>query len=323
MKTSKHNGQTISPLQKKLVSDLRQLLSSQSLSQNQCAIRCGVSAGSLSDLLHGKRAFSAGILNRIREVLRTDKASESCFFQSVRQYRKLCHTADIVRKEALFALASGNTGIGKTTTLQRLLGSVPETYYLKIENDLTWRGLLRRIALSWGLPHIPVGYRIERLWDSMRAFTEQNFDSPPLLIIDEAEELSTSVCRKLKRLHTLTEGCMGILISAHPSLRRRLAKAAGLQADTETRCEGRPETAYMPLWRRLMQFHIPPVSFEDIETVCRQELQIQNAAVITLAQQRWTNYATMSRDIFVAASVNLPWTTMDADHFSFITSAEL
>ena len=114
---------------------------------------------------------------------------------------------------------------------------------------------------------------------------------------------------------------MGILIAAHPSLRRRLAKAACLHADTETRAEGRPETAYMPLWRRLMQIQIPPVSFDDIDKVCRQELQVQDGEVITLAQQRWTNYAVMSRDIFVAASVNLPWQSMDADNFNFIASA--
>ena len=112
-------------------------------------------------------------------------------FTSLRQYQKLIHIAQATRKNALFVLASGNTGVGKTTTMRQLYAEAPHTFYIKIEDDLTWRELLRKIAISLGIKDLP--YRTEALREAIQQRVELLANEHPLLIIDEAEELTDSV----------------------------------------------------------------------------------------------------------------------------------
>ena len=237
-------------------------------------------------------------------------------FTSLRQYQKLIHIAKATRKNALFVLASGNTGVGKTTAMRQLYAEAPHTFYIKIEDDLTWRELLRKIAISLGIKDLP--YRTEALREAIQQRVELLANEYPLLIIDEAEELTDSVARKLKRLHTLTEGQLGVLIVAHPNLRRRLARASGLNPDTGQPRSGRPETQYATLWRRLSFFDVPPVSDEDIAAICKEELRVRDNAVVALAQERWTNYGAMAKDISVAAAADMQWTELSPEDFQFI-----
>ena len=309
---TKTNGQ-ITALQGKVVTDMRELMEQKGLSQRQMAT-LGISEGSLSDLLHERRAFSGALLSKIGKVLGDLQNGESRLFTSLRQYQKMIHVADFTRQQALFSLACGNTGIGKTTAIRHIYACELYTFYSKVEDDLTWRELLAKIATALGLSHLP--YRTEALRSKLQHKVAQL--SRPLLIIDEAEELTNSVSRKLKRLHTLTEGQLGVLIVAHPELKRRLARASGLHSEGQPRA-WRLETQYATLWRRLTHFDLPPVSDEDIGKLCQQELHINDRAVVALAKERWTNYGYMARDLLVAEVAGLAWETMTTDEFQFIT----
>ena len=83
------------------------------------------------------------------------------------------------------------------------------SFYLKIEDDLSWRQLLRKIAAALGVAEIP--YYTDAMREQLQQRVEVLAASRSLLIIDEVEELANSVVRKLKRLHTLTEGQLGVL----------------------------------------------------------------------------------------------------------------
>lgn len=72
------------------------------------------------------------------------------------------------------------------------------------------RPRLRQEAMAW--------MRTQQLEEYNALTFEQHrvtqlASSRPLLIIDEADELSNAVTRKLKRLHMLTEGQLGVLIA--------------------------------------------------------------------------------------------------------------
>ena len=58
------NGQ-ITELQQRLVGDLRRLMQQKSLRQGQLAHHCGISPGSMSDLMHEKRPFSGAAPRQI------------------------------------------------------------------------------------------------------------------------------------------------------------------------------------------------------------------------------------------------------------------
>ena len=177
--------------------------------------------------------------------------------------------------------------------------------------------MLAKIAAALGLRDLP--YRTDALREILQGKVERISARRPLLVIDEAEELSDAVARKLKRLHRLTEGQLGVLILAHTHLRRRLAIAAGLHHDTGLARPGRQETQYATLWRRLTHFDLPTVSEEDIGTLCQDELHIKDRSVVALAQERWTNYGYMARDLLVADAAGLAWETITVDEFQFIT----
>ena len=127
MDTATH-GQ-IPELQRRLVGDLRQVMQKKGLTQGQMAQHCGISAGSMSDLIHEKSLFSGPLLGKLSRVLGDFMTTEGGLFTSVRQYQKMMHIAAATR------------------------------------------------------------------------------------------ELANSVARKLKRLHTLTESQLGVLIVAHPELK--------------------------------------------------------------------------------------------------------
>ena len=93
----------ISSLQGRLVADMRQLMKQKSISQAQMAMQMGISEGSLSDLMHERRAFSATMLSKIGRVLCDLQNGGSMLFTSLRQYQKMVHVAAFTRKKTLFS----------------------------------------------------------------------------------------------------------------------------------------------------------------------------------------------------------------------------
>ena len=214
----------VSALQRSLSKELRKLLERKAISQSQLAAQIGISGGSLSQILSDDRAFSDGFLSKIRRYVGDHQIAQGKLFTNIRQYQQIMHIANWTRKNGIFTLLTGHTGVGKTTAVRQINASVAHTYYIKVEDDLTWRELLRKIAVSLGVH--PVPYRTDDIRSSILSRIEATSDKHPLLIIDEAEELSDAVARKLKRLHTLTEGLLGVLIVAHTHLRTRLARGS-------------------------------------------------------------------------------------------------
>ena len=113
-------------------------------------------------------------------------------FTNIRQYQQIMHIANWTRKNGIFTLLTGHTGVGKTTAVRQINASVAQTYYIKVEDDITWRELLRKIAVSLGVR--PVPYRTDDIRSSLLSHIEATSDKHPLLIIDEAEEPIRCCC---------------------------------------------------------------------------------------------------------------------------------
>ena len=214
-----------------------------------------------------------------------------------------------VRKEQLFALVSGNTGIGKTTALKDILGRTPETFYLQIPDDCSWTNLLQQLSTACGLAVKSTSSEV-----LLKQISEQlvrRAQRQPLLIIDGAEVLSLQTFSRLKALHLSTERQTGILIVAHASLKRRMERVIQAAGTND-------ESAYMPFWRRLTHVTLPPVSPEDVKQICEKDLQVRDPEVTRVAQQYWTDYGTMNKDLLIAKRAGLDWKTMSATDFQFL-----
>ena len=124
----KQNSLQISEAQRRLVHEVRTLTGQKKLAQHTIAAACGCHRSPVSHLLKGTRSFSDEWLSRIRHALQPFMPEENLF--DVRQLRQMKYMADVIRRERLFALVSGNTGIGKTTALRDIFSRTPETFYV-------------------------------------------------------------------------------------------------------------------------------------------------------------------------------------------------
>ena len=159
-------------------------------------------------------------LSRMRHALQSFLPVENLF--DVRQQRQMRHIADVVRKERLFALVSGNTGIGKTTALRDIFSRMPDTFYLQIADDCSWKSLLQQLTKACGIAVSSPS--AEGLLRTLSDCLSQRAHRQPLLMIDGAEVLSLKTFSRLKALTVSTEGAVGILITAHVSLKKRMEK---------------------------------------------------------------------------------------------------
>ena len=303
----KRKTQIISQLQTLLSEEVRAILSQKQMKQTEIAACGGCHPDSIGKLLRGTRTFSDEWLSRMHYALQTYSPPEPLFH--VRQRRQMEHIATAVRNERLFALVSGNTGIGKTTALRDIFGRTPETFYLQITDDCSWTNLLQQLATACGLAVKSTSSEV-----LLRQISEQlvrRAQQQPLLIIDGAEVLSLQTFSRLKALHLSTERQTGILIASHVSLKKRMERAI----QTAHREE---ESSYMPFWRRLTHFTLPPVSEEDVKQICEKDLQVRDPEVTRVAQQYWTNYGTMNRDLLIAKRAEMNWHTMSANDFQFL-----
>ena len=288
--------QPISYEQQQLATDLKSLMEKKCIPQVTITSMTGLSTSTISELLNNKRAFSNAVLGKVR-VLLMDMHTSKQLFTGLRQYQQLFNMAEATRKQKLFTLAVGNTGVGKTTTVRHLYSNNPDTFYVNIDFPISWRALIRKTLHQLGVNHVP--YRSEEMIELLRNRLTQLSDKNALLIIDEAEILTTNTLFKLKSLFTLAEGQIGMLVVAHSSLKSRLAKAARVDAVTGQVLTGREETAYATMYRRLTHFTTPAVSEEDIRQLCATTLQISDKKVIARAQLLWGNYGVMAKQLSI------------------------
>ena len=303
----KRKTQIISQLQTLLAEEVRAILSQKQMKQTEIAACGGCHPDSIGKLLRGTRTFSDEWLSRLSHALQTYSPPEPLF--EVRQRRQMEHIATAVRKEQLFALVSGNTGIGKTTALKDIFRRAPSTFYLQIADDCSWTNLLQQLATACGLAVKSTSSEV--LLKQISEQLARHAQRQPLLVIDGAEVLSLRTFSRFKALHLSTERQTGILIAAHVSLKKRMERAI----QTAHRDE---ESSYMPFWRRLTHVTLPPVSEEDIKQICEKDLQVRDPEVTRVAQQYWTNYGTMNRDLLIAKRAEMNWQTMSKTDFQFL-----
>ena len=299
--------QVISQLQTLFAEEVSAILSQKQMKQTEIAACGGCHPDSIGKLLRGTRTFSDEWLNRLRHALQTYSPPEPLF--DVRQRRQMQHIATAVRNERLFALVSGNTGIGKTTALKDIFRRAPSTFYLQIADDCSWTNLLQQLATACGRAVKSTSSEV-----LLKQISEQfvrRAQRQPLLIIDGAEVLSLQTFSRLKALHLSTERQTGILIAAHVSLKRRMERVIQAAGTND-------KSAYMPFWRRLTHVTLPHVSEEDVKQICEKDLQVRDPEVTRVAQQYWTNYGTMNKDLLIAKRAGLDWKTMSTNDFQFL-----
>ena len=124
----------------------RKAMDTKGLSQQGISAITQVSTSTISEILNYKRAFGDETLQTLARALANMEGKKEVF-TSLRQFSRLQKVATRTREDQLFTLAVGNTGIGKTTTIQQLYYQAPSTtFYVNIDFQMTWTVLMREIA---------------------------------------------------------------------------------------------------------------------------------------------------------------------------------
>lgn len=283
----------------------------------------GRSAGTISDLINGKKVMSERLIAIISEKLKHYiEVKENTLVEGVSQYKYIWNTTNYCHKNPMFALLTGDTGVGKSEVLKKFTQSNKNSWIVRIDKGTSWRELLQTIAGEFGLleaegkgkNRIQKREGSAKLLEKIRSFVEVA-EELPLLIIDEAEEIPNATLRKLKNLYTATEGLLSIIICGITKTKTRIAKLAGLSS--EWLPNGKEQNEYTTFARRLKRYDVPAISFEDIKVFCIAN-GITNEKTHNYAFKKWWNYELANHIVSTANKMGLNLNTISEKAFNEI-----
>ncbi|MFE8069716.1 AAA family ATPase [Marinobacteraceae bacterium S3BR75-40.1] len=185
-------------------------------------------------------------------------------YLSERHKEALAHLMYGVQGQGGFIVITGEVGTGKTTVCRCFLDSIPEhvDVALILNPRLSARELLGTICDELGLRY-PAGASIKRLIDQLNRhlLDAHALGRHTVLIIDEAQNLSTEVLEQLRlltNLETREKKLLQIVLLGQPELQDILAQA-------ELRQLSQRVTA---------RYHLDSLSADELEAYVRYRLSV-------------------------------------------------
>jgi len=189
-------------------------------------------------------------------------------YMSEQHWEAMAHLMYGVDDDWGFVLITGEIGAGKTTLCRFLLDQMPADVEVAFITNpkVNTRELLVSICNEFRIPYAPGGQSIKELFDliSLHLIEMHAHARKSLLIIDEAQYLSTNVLDLLRLLTNLeTEDCklLRIILIGQPELRTKLA---------------RPELEQMSQ-RITARYHLGPLSKKEISSYIEHRMETAGA----------------------------------------------
>ncbi|HOX51175.1 MAG TPA: AAA family ATPase [Fibrobacteria bacterium] len=205
----------------RLHQDLKKLIESSGISQSTIAKSTGMSASVISQYLKGSYPGNiAALEERIREFLTTHREREEENMpttQEVVEIQSLKEIFSQLRRASRYrdiGMATGESGIGKTTALKEYHRRNPTTILIEADPGYTARSLAVELCEALGLDtrgnlHLMMKRIIAKLSGSGR-----------LVIIDEAEHLPYRCLELIRRIHDKAD--IGVALVGMPRLKTNL-----------------------------------------------------------------------------------------------------
>lgn len=194
---------------------LQRYMQEQGLTQGQIAKAIGKSITTVSQYLKGSyNGRTDEIDDAVARLLQRekDKVVERRFnseFVSTYAAERCLDTIGIAHAESDIAVITGAAGLGKTQALKRYVAFNPETIFIEIEPSCSPKILLKNLCQQLGLNENGLNHEL------FTRITEK-LGKNRLIIVDEAELLSTKSLEYLRRIHDLTQ--CGIVLAGMPRL---------------------------------------------------------------------------------------------------------
>jgi general secretion pathway protein A len=180
-----------------------------------------------------------------------------------------------IRERRGFVVVTGEVGIGKTTLIQNLLNNMDENVEIAyIFNPiLTITEFFATIFDEFGIRH-----HSQDKHENLRIFNEfllkcLKEQKIPVLVIDEAQNLSLKVLeeiRLLSNLETQKNKLLQLVLVGQPELKQKL---------------GRNELRQLNQ-RVVIRYHLPPLSLLEVKDYVRKRLLVAGAADVNIFSNR-------------------------------------
>lgn len=194
---------------------LQQYMQEHKLTQGQIAKAIGKSVATVSQYLKGTyQGKTQEIDDAVARFLQRAKdkiVARSFNSEFVETYaaQRILDAVYIAHTECDIAVITGAAGLGKTQALKHYVAQNPETLFIEVEPSCSPKVLLKEICKQIGVSEMGLNHEL---------FTRiaEKLGNDRLIIVDEAELLSTRSLEYLRRVHDLT-GC-GVVLAGMPRL---------------------------------------------------------------------------------------------------------
>ena len=190
------------------------------------------------------------------------------FFSSTKHNEALSTLVYAIKERKGFVVITGDIGSGKTTVCRTLLNQLdPQTKTaLIMHTNMSGKDLLMAILEDWGIEVNPMSSKVKLQTQINNYLIEQlGQNNNVVLIIDEAQNLTTSVLeevRMLSNLETENEKLIQIVFLGQPELKDKLAS---------------PKLEQLRQ-RIAVYYHLTPLNTEDTKDYIRHRLKVASAS---------------------------------------------
>lgn len=194
---------------------LQRYMQTHGLTQGQIAKAIGKSITTVSQYLKGNyNGKTDEIDDAVARLLQRekDKVVERRFngeFVNTYAAERCLDAIYIAHAESDIAVITGAAGLGKTQALKHYVERNPETIFVEVEPSYSPKVLLKNLCQQLGLNENGLNHEL------FTRITEKLGENR-LIIVDEAELLSTKSLEYLRRIHDLTK--CGVVLAGMPRL---------------------------------------------------------------------------------------------------------
>ena len=188
-----------------------------------------------------------------------------CLYMSEQHREALAHLVYGFNSNGGFVLLTGDVGTGKTTICRCLLEKIPENSAIAFifNPKLTAEELLATICDEFGIQYIKGSYSIKDFVDRINFFLLETHSKgvKAVLIIDEAQNLSSDVLEQLRlltNLETNQHKLLHVILLGQPELGTKLSE---------------PDLSQLSQ-RIIARYHLGPLSKKDVGAYVHHRLNV-------------------------------------------------
>ncbi|MDM1033788.1 AAA family ATPase [Myroides odoratimimus] len=238
-------------LQKEKIVEQLKLMSAKS-SQNKLAVKAGISAGTLSQMINGKWDYIKDEMwNKVRINLGITFGWQTAETTNYKQLKELLNS---IQTRSISVCVSHDAGAGKTHTYKEYAKENQNVIYVECNNYWTKKIFVRELVRACGLEiEGSIETLIIRFLDYIKGLHK------PLVIIDQIDKLKDPSLDLFMDFYNVSDGNCAFLLSGVPALKKRIERGCVLDKIGYKELRSRIGRSYLKL---------SPITVEDVTAIC-------------------------------------------------------